>query len=695
MKKQILFLVCLLLALCTVGAAAADVVLEDEGLRAVFSDSGALTEVTDLTTGTTLLSGTGGDAFRVTIDASAKNIWRAQTNGSATVVMTVADATTAVTAGENTVTFDHVISLKKAGDVKFQRTFTLQNGQITVSSKLENGLSKGVVIFADPVVLSGLDASLSLTWPNHEGENYVDAVQKASQGQLSLSATYPSTLSMQWVSLYNGTSSLYYGVHDPNAEYKTFTFRGVYGGAEVACTQAPYAAPGKEAVLADAVIAAVADDDWTGAADIYRTFIAEKTDWTRTPSPTAYETVGHYYWIMTYPWDDYRGAYAEGAPNGEAATMRDYVQMLRHRSGATTMAYLGWHDGGFDTDFPDYDFSEAQGGEELFRTAMEAIEQDGNVAMIYFNVHTAEVQSEWYNEMSADGQIKGYAAATLNDQGEMIEEIYWPGYGLKYYAMCPMAQDFQDAICEGVERVLQQGADAAFLDQLMEMPVYLCYNPMHGHTSPATAYYEGYSKMLQRIHDLFNQYGVDPYFSCEGICDAYIKYIDVCGLQGERHLNSYDEHYPVLARYALPTKLLGIDSGSEYGKLMFGRAWLMGSPFMVNETWNETVPVYTAVYKQYFDVYTNGVYQHTEGLSGIPEGLMCSVLESKEQTRAAVQYMNPTLKPIEARIIFDVPGTLVSVVDAMTGEAVQLNNGELVFTAEKWGSGSYLFTWTE
>lgn len=697
MKHRVLALLALLAALvCLAGIACADdLVLEDENCRVVLSESGLVKEIKDLKTGMTLVQGRGSDGFRVTIDASAKNIWRAQPSGAATAVMTIQDAVTTAESGENSATFTHVISLKKAGEVKLVRSFSLEKGQLKVGCTVENALKKGVVIFVDPVVLSGFDASMSLTWPYHEGEHYVDAVQQANSGNLNLSATYPSPMSMQWVSLYNGTSSLYFGVHDQQAVYKTFYFKGNAGTAELSCAQSPYVAPGESGQLAEVVIAPVADDDWTGAADLYRSFIVEDTQWVRTASPTAYETVGHYYWIMTYPNNDYRGAYVTGAPNGEPSIMRDFAQMLRTRSGATTMAYLGWHDGGFDTDFPDYDFSEAQGGEDGFRQAMEGIGEDGNIAMIYFNVHTAEVHSEWYNETGVDGQIKGYSAATLTEMGEMVEEIYWEGYGLQYYAMCPMADDYVDAIAEGVERVLAAGADAAFLDQLMEMPTYLCYNPMHGHASPATASYEGYNKMMTRLHEIFAKYGVDPYFACEGVCDAYIRWIDVCGLQGNRLLNSYDAHYPWLSRYALPTKLFGINSDTEYGKAQYGRAFLMGAPLFVRENFNEILLTYTDIYKQYYDVYTNGVYKHTQGLGGIPEGLMASLLLSSAETRGAVQVMNPTLKPIEARLTIDAPGEITSVKNMMTGEVVELENGELVITVEKWETCSYLFTWEE
>ncbi|MBQ4075599.1 MAG: hypothetical protein IJD39_10420 [Clostridia bacterium] len=697
MKKRFFFFTCMILMLTSICAAAAaeDLILQDENLRVVFQKDGAITEISNPQTGDILLSGQGGDIFRVTIDASAKNIWRAQPSGYATVVMTGNDAATTLEKGDQSIAFTHAISLKKAGNVTFKRVFSLKDGVLRLASHIENGLSKGVVIYADPVVLSGFDHSLHITWPYHEGEHYEYAAQQAAQGQMTLTASYPSPLSMQWVSLYNGKTSLYFSVHDPDAVYKTFTFSGNAGAAELSCAQSPFLKPGAGASLADTVIAAPADDDWTAAADLYRSFIANETDWTRTPSDTAYETVGHYYWIMSNPKDDYRGAYVANAPNGEHSTMREYAQMLRTRSGATTMAYLGWHDGGFDTDFPDYDFSQAQGGEEGFRQAMKEIEDDGNVAMIYFNVHTAEIKSEWYSETGMDGQQKGYSAATLTEAGEMIEEIYWAGYGLQYYAMCPMADDYVDAIAEGVERVLASGADAAFLDQLMEMPAYLCFNPMHGHTSPATAYYEGYSKMMGRLHEIFEKYDVDPYFACEGICDAHMKWIDVCGLQGGRLFNSYEAHYPWITRYSLPTKVFGMPSDTEFGKAQYGRAWLMGSPFFVRENFNEILLTYTGIYKQYFDVFTNGQYQHTEGIDGIPDGLMVSLLISKEHPRGAVQVLNPTLKPIEASLNLSLPGQITSVTNLMTGEKMELVDGRLNFTTAKWESGSYLITWSE
>ncbi|MBQ7455335.1 MAG: hypothetical protein IJS53_02725 [Clostridia bacterium] len=682
-----------ILLLCPAALAGGEYELRDGRAAFRFSESGALLSVVDETTGQTLLSGNGGDGAHLTVDLSATSIWRAQTEGSGVTVLTLSDAVTSAEQREDALVFTSVFTVRKRGEIVMRRTFTLSGGQLALACEIENNLSKGVVVFASPLTLSGLSEGYAMTWPWHEGERYENAAGAALKDGLSLSAVYPSPLSMQFVAFYNGRSSLYFGVHDAEAAYKTFTFGARNGQAELDCAQSPYLAPGAKGELARTVVASCPGKAWTAAADVYRAFIETETDWVRASSQTMYDSTGYYYYIMSYPNNEFFGAYAAGAENGKDSYMRDFATLIRARSGCTTTVYLGWHDGGFDTDFPDYDFSQPMGGEALFREAMAGIEEDGNKAMIYFNVHTAEVHSDWYNETGADGQIKGYSAATLNERGEMIEEIYWPGYGLNYYAMCPCADDYIDAIAEGVERVLAAGADGAFLDQLMEMPAMLCYNPTHGHTSPATAYHEGYSKMMARLHEIFERYGVDPYFACEGICDAHIRWIDICGLQMGRLLRSSERHYSELTAYTLPTRVLGLPSDTEFGKAQYSRAFLMGQRFIVRENFNETIPKYVAVYRQYPDVYTNGRYEHLNGLSDLPEGLVGSVNRSTEQNRAAISFLNPTLKAIDVDVTYAAPGEIVRVVDAFTGEEVPLEDGHLILAVGKWETVSFIFTW--
>ncbi len=695
MKKWglVALILLMLLLLCSCALAGTEYELHDKYAAYRFSESGALLSAINQVTGEVLISGMGGAGVRLTVDLSATNIWRAQTQGSGVTILTLSDAVTSVEQRENELIFTSVFTVRKRGEIVMLRTFSLEDGKLVLNCDLENNMSKGIIVFASPLTLSGLPEGYKMTWPWHEGECYENAVKDALDGGLSLSAVYPSPLSMQFVSFYNDKSTLYFGVHDAEAVYKTFNFSAREGYAELECAQSPYLAPGANVTLAQTVTACCSGKDWTVAADIYRTFIETETDWIRATSQTVYDSTGYYYYIMSYPNNEFFGAYANGAENGKDSYMRDFATLIRARSGCTTTVYLGWHDGGFDTDFPDYDFSQPMGGETLFREAMAGIEEDGNKAMIYFNVHTAETHSDWYNEMSSTGQIKGYSAATLDEQGEMIEEIYWAGYGLNYYAMCPCADDYIDAIAEGLERVISAGADGAFLDQLMEMPAMLCYNPTHGHTSPATAYYEGYSKMMARLHEVFKRYNVDPYFACEGICDAHIKWIDICGLQMGRLLRSSDQHYSELTAYTLPTYILGLPSDTEFGKAQYSRAFLMGQRFIVRENFNETIPKYVAVYHQYPDVYTNGCYEHLNGLSELPEGLVASVNRSTEQNRAAISFLNPTLKPIDVDVVYAVPGEIDNGVDAFTGEEISLQSGHLVITVNKWDTESYIFNW--
>jgi len=91
-------------------------------------------------------------------------------------------------------------------------------------------------------------------------------------------------------------------------------------------------------------------------------------------------------------------------------------------------------------------------------------------------------------------------------------------------AMCPASEAFQKAIVAAADKVRAAGTDAIYLDQISEMRSYLCFDPNHGHTTPATAYYEGYSQLLNDISNVMDRYGQDWFLLCEGVCDCYYDY---------------------------------------------------------------------------------------------------------------------------------------------------------------------------
>ncbi len=163
-------------------------------------------------------------------------------------------------------------------------------------------------------------------------------------------------------------------------------------------------------------------------------------------------------------------------------------------------------------------------------------------------MHIADTKSNWYITVSNNGLTNGEKLKIRTAYNSVLHESY--GTGLDYVAMCPMSQAWQDAIVAAVERTRNNGADGYCLDQLMEMPGNLCYNEEHGHTTPAAAYAEGYDSLFTRINEITT--GSDCIYSCEGTCDAYLSYIDICGLMWARLFGNMMQAAPQITRYTLP-----------------------------------------------------------------------------------------------------------------------------------------------
>ena len=172
---------------------------------------------------------------------------------------------------------------------------------------------------------------------------------------------------------------------------------------------------------------------------------------------------------------------------------------------------------------------------------VEQVHEVGGKALIYINLHIADTASNWYKE-------HGESCAIRTAYGSVLHESY--GTGLDYVAMCPSASAWQNAIVAAVERTRKNGVDGYWFDQLMEMPGNLCYNREHGHTTPATAYAEGYDTLFERINALTAE--KDCIYACEGTCDAYLRYIDCCGLMWARQFGSSPQSAPKITRYTLP-----------------------------------------------------------------------------------------------------------------------------------------------
>jgi hypothetical protein len=661
--------------------------------------SGALTTLLNKATGTEIALPAGCADFAITVDPDTGDIWQAKPFSSSVFTLDNVSGNTAVTLKADktagTLTAEYIFSTSK-GQVQVRRTVVLSAdvGEITVRMEITNSMHDATVLTAQPLAIAGLTDGgngWSLLWPWKEGEIRKDAVTRVAGGQMvNLNAGYPVPFSMQFMALFNEKESLYYGVHDKEAVHKNFLFEKFAGGVKMACSQWVFVAPGETKQAAPVVIALKGTGGWTAAADTYRTFIEEDSGWIRKGSPMAQNFTGWYPFNMSQYENRYKAAYVKGAPNGAFTTMLQVSSAARNKTGMDMTLFLGWHLDGFDSRYPDYTFQDAMGGERGFQEAVESIHQNGGQVMMYMNNHIAETKSAWYQTLRTDGKTMGEASAILTDAGTVYHEDY--GTGLDYVAMCPMAQDWITANTQAVQRLRQNGTDAIWLDQMMEMPSALCFNKEHGHSTPATAFSEGYENMMEAFNAVMETGGSDYLYGCEGVCDAYIRWIDVCGMMWARKLGFSEETAPETTRYTLPSKILGLPGDKAFGRAEYARAFVMGEPFLAASD-NAQLPVYTSLYKSYPEIYLYGRYTAENGLTGLPDGWRAGVLLGADGNSAAIQLFHEKGDVLEAEIHFAAPGKIVSILDVLAGNAASSGPDACRVSLKAGETASIIISW--
>lgn len=487
-----------------------------------------------------------------------------------------------------------------------------------------------------------------------------------------------------------------YTVEDQRASYKTFSYKSCADrSASVWCEQLPFTAPGQKTECAPVVISCFPDGDWTAASDRYRRFLTE-TGWVKAPSESVKTFSGGNGWDLNIYLDNILTKYVASAPAPTAQTLQTSMRLIQRRTGLSCMWITGWHEGGFDTYYPDYTFSERMGGEEGFLRGLEELHEEGGKAILYLNAHMSDIESRWYNTKNEDGVLNGEACATRKPDGSVYEETYPTSGNAVDVAMCPASDAFREAIVSAAEKVRRAGADALYLDQISEMRSYLCFDPNHGHTTPATAYYEGYSKLLNEITDVMDRCGEDWFLLCEGVCDCYGQWIDVfCGYT--------DTNFLPLTRYTIPNRIIGRDLESENNDTYFNQAFVLGEPFichryhvMQSKYTNRNLKRYLAIYESDPALYLNGTYVYRRGLSGsIPSRVDVGVLEGAEGNRSAIQLYN-TADIGQARVKFTYTppkGEVKRAYNAETGEDLLSSDGTIILTLNSRETVSVIITY--
>ncbi len=704
--------------------------------------NGSIKEVVCMGREVGLVNGDGAN-FSLTIDPTTNDVFRANHASGSAIVLKSKDFTPQmrlVRDGDNArveLTYNLAYTYRNATvtgiTVKNVLSMDRKAMHFTSEYEIENGANSDcVVVNFTGAQMSGIrtneDGDWSLFYPYKEGKIYDSIVSTINEGTkvgAKLTASYPSPMSMQLMQVFNGKASFDYSVLDTEGIYKEFCFGKFTGNKEydggsvvgyqisMACTQYPFVKKGDAASLAPYRVGVGTEGSWYEGADRYREFLLESDmtkeknefakEWTGMANLTAQGNTGSVF--ATY----------ENSPTA-VSNYADWIEQA-NSYGIDTLCVIGWNEGGFDHNYPDYEFSEIQGGEESFTRMVSALHGNGDSIICYINAHIADEESAFASQTSIEnetldklkmGAVKKVGFVYGETPAESYENyMYYESYagGLSSYAMSPASRDFQGAILSAVQRLADKGVNGIWFDQLMEMPAYLDYDSSHGAKNPATAYSEGYRKLLSSCVEIMEE-ATDGncIFVCEGVCDAYIRYIDCCGMMWARKLGATDSSDKVtwnsaLTRYTMPCMMLGIEGvGTTVGSANeFARAFVLGNPILASN-YQDSISTIANIYRSAKPIYFQGRYVDTRGLRIGNEDIIASLIVGSDGSLGLQVYNDGRSDASDVKVIIDpkklgLNDKIQSVVNLMTGDSVKLT-AENTFTlsVKSFAIGAYKIT---
>ena len=692
-----------------------EITLSNDFIKIVVNKAnGSIISLTNLLTGRDFIEGSKGGNWALSVDLSTDDPYRTNLKSSQTKRVNSRTLIPQIEIHEEdniakiTMTYDATV---KNGTVTYEGikvkcfiSLSKDSKELEVNYSVENNLNTpSVIVNFTGFIVSGLkdnEGTLNLFWPNKEGKIYSSGVKKAFT-TFKLTEQYPSPVSMQLVQLYDKDDSFYYYVKDNTREYKEFNFgafnaSGEYDNGSVtiqdkvslSCTQYPFISNGKAKELWTTVIGIDNEKEWYSGSDSYRQFLIESkmnreynkyvSEWTGFASTTI-SSFGN---NMKSP---YIGT---GSP--------DKVISDNDSNGVDSIVLFGWHEGGFDSMYPDYNFFEGEGyGEANFKKMVENIHANGDKVLPYLNAHITALNSNWGNsKVSNTSLLTNVDNSAIKKVGFnrdlKIENyrnyMYYETYNTTtgYYATCPASDEFIKQISSVVERLASCGVDGLWMDQMMEMPANLCYDSTHNHINPATAYGEGYKRMYTSIDEIFNKYNIEYLIFAEGTTDAWIEYIDICSYMWARRLYAPDNvnpgdgqmMSPNITKYTIPAKFLGIESYETVYN--HAHAFLFGSPIKGPNSVDAKI---IKVYEENKEIYMYGRYMDTLGINYENNNVLASVIVSNEKS-LGIQFYN--ISGSEQKVFLEInleelgiEGEITNIVNMFDNSTVDFENNKV------------------
>ena len=287
--------------------------------------------------------------------------------------------------------------------------------------------------------------------------------------------SYPSIMSMQYMTLYNDNRAFYLGSYSTGAETMTFNAKALETKSlQLSINHFPFSF--QEKWKSPECSIAFLKGDWHASADLYASHMRKEFTSPDSPEWMRADDTG---------WDGFVQLFMR--MEGEEPKLR-YEDLPRvfarvKRAGMNTMHVAGWNYNGFDTCYPDYNTDPKLGTEEELKTAIKQINSMGGRVILYTNGRLVDPDSDYYKN-------GGDRYVCLDEEGNPYIESY--NTSANFNIACPECTEYRQYLAAQAGKIARDyGADAIQIDQIGCNYAYFCYDRSHPHPTPATNFLTG------------------------------------------------------------------------------------------------------------------------------------------------------------------------------------------------------------
>lgn len=374
----------------------------------------------------------------------------------------------------------------------------------------------------EPGTLVGVQAPLmggfndlpggTLYYPDRSGKK-LPAPFKATKKQV-YELGYPVPLSAQFMTFSTGSAGWGVFCLDKHMLWKSI---GVGGeSAQLGVTQYCFLESGKRGTLPPVALKAYAGT-WHVAADRYREWFntwrhVHKVSPVLAKMPAFSSVI-----IKARPKDD--PAMRDVMKANEVGTYRNAVPRISDiaQRGYQGVEIIGWHGLGHDSLYPEHNVSDAMGGKAEMKAMAASAKQQGLMLGYYTNARLGDETNPFFKEH--------HDWAVRQREGQDWHEYYGGGF---FTMICPHSEGFINLMRDTtVKLVGEYHADFLQFDQVGAAGSTLCFEKSHGHRTPASAWAEGYAKMLETCIDAGRRINPSFWIWVEGSWELAGQYIDL------------------------------------------------------------------------------------------------------------------------------------------------------------------------